>query len=170
MAILCLAQVHSISTHVHSFSLNSLPSFSLSGILYTAMPPKKKPKTGQSNKQDFPYDKCNNVFHTSRAGFVLHYMCDCTAPPTRWEIPKRLPKKLISLNNMKKQQKNSVQDNNGFEYEPESTLRDHHGCSIVDVEGMYDLKITKMTQHVTWLLLEYNIKAYTMTDLLLHWG
>ena len=37
---------------------------------------------------------------------------------------------------------NSNKDN-GFEYEPDSTLRNHHGCRIVDVEGMYDFEDNK---------------------------
>ena len=53
------------------------------------MPPKKESKTRQPNKQDFPCDKCNNIFHTTRAGFVLHYGRDYTAPPTQLEIPQK---------------------------------------------------------------------------------
>ena len=53
------------------------------------MPPKKRSKTRQPKKQDFPCDKRNNIFHTTRTGFVVHYSRDCTGPPTQLEIPKK---------------------------------------------------------------------------------
>ena len=112
MAIPRLAQIHSISMHVHSCSLNSLPSIALSDIIDTAIPPKDKLKTRPPNKQDFPCDKFNNIFHTKWAGFVLHFMRDCTAPPMQLEIKERLLKKLISLNDTTKQHKFLVQGKN----------------------------------------------------------
>ena len=47
---------------------------------------------------------------------------------------------------------NSNEDN-GFEYEPGSTLCDHHGCPIVDVEAIYDLEDNKddPTRHMVSL-------------------
>ena len=51
---------------------------------------------------------------------------------------------------------NSNEDN-GFEYEPESILCDHRGCPIVDVEGMYDFEdnIDDPTRHMASLGVQY---------------
>ena len=51
---------------------------------------------------------------------------------------------------------NSNKDN-GFEYEPESILCDHHGCPIVDVEGMYDFEdnIDDPIRHMDSLGVQY---------------
>ena len=44
-------------------------------------------------------------------------------------------------------------EDNGFEYELESTLRDHRRCPIIDSEAMYDVEDNKddPTRHMTSL-------------------
>ena len=90
---------------------NRLHSLSLSVIIHPAMPPEKKPKN-KEKKEDFTCDsaKVNFTLHvmglsyTTRKIALVHVI--------NWRFHKRLLKKLMSLDDTKKQQKVSVQDKN----------------------------------------------------------
>ena len=146
------------------------------------MPPKKKQRKEPQIEQTC--DKCKRKIVSTRRGFTLHYIQDCTGPRTKVVIPTQAIDEIHgfeqfhkaatsfgpgkeSLSEVESQINNrfSVEqtlkekadhaccksppendtvfentDDNYFEYEAESTVCDHHGCPIVDVEAAYEFE------------------------------